>query len=199
MEEKHVGSQTWQQGRHAFWLLFRQFILGAKLRWFVRVFVWFSLNWTIFDPLAVEVSYHLISLHMLAYVKAYGPEQTVFWETADSTYEKKYSLLCCAVRGITLIAAILLPVMKKQATIHPGASYSLTTVPHQGLLKQQCVSYQLLNCITHTHAPVSARVLGCVPLPKATGRLCLCVCVCLWYERVHVWHKHSIWKLWIHP
>lgn len=52
-------------------------------------------------------------------------------------------------------------------------------------LKQQCVSYQLVNGVptvshTHTHtAPVSARVLGWVPLPKDTGRQTVPVSLCL--------------------
>ena len=99
------------------------------------------------------------------------------------------------------MAALKLTVINKQTG--NAISWSLVlpdyhVIARQGLLKQQCVSYQLVNgvpTVSHTHihtAPVSARVLGWVPLPKATGTLtlyvfvCVCVCVCVCYERVHV-------------
>lgn len=168
MDEKHVGSQTWKQWIHAFWLLFRQFILGATLRWFVRVFIWFSLNWSLFwsSCRCIEVGYQLISLHMLAYVKAYKPEQTIFkncrlntWRNVASYVVQSHNYVHTHThtekqRSHSCFKAHSHKQTNKQAVLEPSAPWlpcHRTPGPFETTVCLLSISKWCSHCITHTH------------------------------------------------
>lgn len=138
---------------------------------------------------------------MLAYVKTYIPEWRMFWKIADSPCLKikikkanNKRLVCTSTRSsITLTAALKPAVENFNSKLAPRAKRT-TPAPFQTTLCLLSVR-KVYHTHPHTHSgPASARVLGRLPLPKATGRL-QPVCLCVWYERMHVRHKNSIWKL----
>ena len=123
----------------------------------------------------IEVGYQLISLHMLGYVKAYSPEQTHFYRGLNTW--KKYSVLCCTVTHRHSHGHFR---AHSQKQTHNQTGYNATSwsqvlpdyyvITCQGLLKQQCVSYQLVNCVsrvkhthTHEHCPSMCQGVGLGP------------------------------------
>lgn len=116
----------------------------------------------------------------------------VFFKKKQKTNNKR--LVRTSTRSsITLTAALKPAVENFNSKLGPRAKRT-TPAPFQTTLCLLSVS-KVYHTHPHTHSgPASARVLGWLPLPKATGRL-QPACLCVWYERMHVRHKNSIWKL----
>lgn len=105
---------------------------------------------------------NLFTYSMLAYVKAYDPEQT--FKKMQTQHMKNYILLCCTVtqicserereRNITLIAAFSHKQTNKQAVLEPSAPWlpcHRTPGPFETTVCLLSISKWCSHCITHTH------------------------------------------------
>lgn len=115
----------------------------------------------------IEVGYQLISLHMLAYVKANSSEQTILKNCRLNTWK---NIASCVVhshkyvrthsqRNVTLVAALKLTVINKQTNrqcciLEPSAPWlpcHRTPGPFETTVCLLSISKWCSHCITHTH------------------------------------------------